>query len=84
MIEKLLLDHFFLFLDHLRDFNFPHPYSLRTGSSWQIKGYTDEDFWKVFPFFQYKLLKSLQQVVINPMEKMVLLISFGDTFRKLI
>ena len=31
-------------------FQFLHSQSLRTGSSWLIKGYTDEDFWKVILF----------------------------------
>ena len=49
-------------LDPSKDFhfNFPHPQSSKIGSSWLIKGYTGEEFWKFISFFIYNLLKSLQ------------------------
>ena len=77
---------------HFQRFSFqffisPHPQTLETvwsWSSWLIKGYTDEDFWKVISFFSYKLLKSLQQAVIDQLEKGILINFFGNTLPKLV
>ena len=75
-----------LLLDRFKNFHFssPNPQTSKTSSSWLIKRYTVEDILKVILFFSYNLLQSLQQAVINRVEKRILEVFFGDTPRKLI
>ena len=49
-----------------------------------MEDYNDEGFCKVILFLSCKLLKFLNQAVINWIEKETLGVFFGDFFRKLI
>ena len=61
-------------------FNSSHPENEQASGLSLVKGYTDEDFSKIFESSSYKLLNSLHTVVINQILQIVSLSSFFTGF----